>query len=132
MTIAVYMFLIFVQLYSIDEEFKIQIRKNDGKSCICSNGINDTSGALCSPYDFKQNCLENGKECLSKRCVNMEPWYIPYFYGINMVGAIWLSCFISAVGQLILASTFSSWYWTFYKDELSCFILLNGIWITLR
>lgn len=130
--IAVYMFLIFVQLYSIDEEFKIQIRKNDGKSCICSNGINDTSGALCSPYEFKQNCLENGKECLSKRCVSMEPWYIPYFYGINLIGAIWLLCFISAVGQLILASTFSSWYWTFYKDELDFFILLNGIWITFR
>lgn len=132
MIIAVYMFTIFLQLYSIDEEFVIQIKKNDGKSCVCLNDYNSTIGASCSPYDFKQNCFENGKECLSKRCVNINPWYIPYFYGIHVVGAIWLACFVSAVGQLILASTFSTWYWTFYKDELTYFILLNGIWKTFR
>lgn len=50
----------------------------------------------------------------------------------NVLGFFWTMFFISGVSDMMLASTFSTWYWTYNKRDLPFFTLTSGIYRTLR
>lgn len=51
---------------------------------------------------------------------------------INVVGFFWGVFFISAFGEMVLAATFATWYWTFYKSDVPFFTLTRGVGRTVR
>ncbi|KOB67587.1 Choline transporter-like protein 4, partial [Operophtera brumata] len=51
---------------------------------------------------------------------------------VNLLGFFWMMFFISGVSDMMLASTFSTWYWTFKKKDLPFFTLTSGIFRTIR
>lgn len=51
---------------------------------------------------------------------------------VNVVGFFWGICFVSAFGDMVLAFTFATWYWTFRKKELRFFVLTTGFLRTVR
>lgn len=54
------------------------------------------------------------------------------FQALNFVGFLWLASFISAITEIILAGTFSTWYWTFKKSRVPFFVLTQAVGRTLR
>lgn len=54
------------------------------------------------------------------------------FTGINVFGFLWGAFFVSALGQMILASVFATWYWTFRKRNLPFFAVTEATLRTLR
>jgi solute carrier family 44 (choline transporter-like protein), member 2/4/5 len=41
-------------------------------------------------------------------------------------------CFITAFGEMVLAATFATWYWTFTKTKVPVFTLTRGLGRTIR
>ena len=101
------------------------------------------NGDLCNPLTFSQNCfgrttysfLRQTNPCLKAACRFKQiesPYFIGYFHAWNVVGFFWVVCFISAFGEMVLAATFATWYWTFHKSNVPFFTLLNGLTRTVR
>lgn len=123
-------------LLSIGEKkFAIEIVDDKDNSCKCTGGLNYTAGASCNPSIFNINCREKGELCISMAChlqTVVGPKNINYAYGIHILGGLWSFFFISALGEMILAATFATWYWTMRKSDLPFFTLLVSIWRTIR
>jgi solute carrier family 44 (choline transporter-like protein), member 2/4/5 len=54
------------------------------------------------------------------------------FQIITLFGGYWGTCFAMAFGEMVLASTFATWYWTMNKSEVPNFNLLLALCKTLR
>jgi len=50
----------------------------------------------------------------------------------NLFGLLWMLFFFSAMGEMILAGAFASWYWTFDKSDTPSLPLLSSIGRVLR
>lgn len=61
-----------------------------------------------------------------------ETWKEWTFIAVHIIGFIWFYCFVTALGEMILASTFATWYWTFKKRDVPFFALATGAWRTIR
>lgn len=48
------------------------------------------------------------------------------------MGAIWALYFVVAFGEMVLAATFATWYWTFHKSNVPFFTVLTGMGRTIR
>jgi len=57
---------------------------------------------------------------------------IPYLHVYNAFCFFWGVFFVSALGEMILASTFATWYWTFNKNDVPFFTLTTATGRTLR
>lgn len=57
--------------------------------------------------------------------------YFP-LQAINVVGFFWTMFFITALGEMVLAATFATWYWTFHKSDVPYFTLTVGLGRTIR
>lgn len=79
------------------------------------------------------------------------PKYSPYLHGkiafelirtnkilifvvlaVNVFGFFWLEFFVSAFGQMVLATIFATWYWTFRKRNLPFFAVTDAACTVLR
>lgn len=58
--------------------------------------------------------------------------YVNYLHAFNIFGIFWGLFFVSALGEIILAATFATWYWTFNKSDVPFFVLTVSIGRTLR
>ncbi|KAJ8934587.1 hypothetical protein NQ314_013263 [Rhamnusium bicolor] len=58
--------------------------------------------------------------------------FYPYLQAINVFGFFWLVFFVSALGQMVLASVFAQWYWTFNKRALPFFAVTAALCRTIR
>ncbi|XP_014208332.1 CTL-like protein 2 [Copidosoma floridanum] len=96
--------------------------------------LNDS--ASCDPETFNSKCkTSNGDACLFLQCRLQErvnPGYVKFFHTINFVGFYWLLFFVSGFEYMVLGGTFSSWYWTFNKDNVGNFSLFESISRTIR
>jgi len=73
---------------------------------------------MCDPTMFNTAC----GNCTSDNCPQcvfhkfgpsvMDTWFQVY----NFCGLFWLLFFFSAMGEMVLAGSFSGWYWTLDKD----------------
>ncbi|XP_011311619.1 CTL-like protein 2 isoform X2 [Fopius arisanus] len=102
--------------------------------CKCQN-FNYTVKSSCDPEIFNSKCEENGGICVSTVCrlqKENSPSAIGLAYFIHIVGGIWICIFLSAIGDMTLAGTFASWYWTINKHDVSFFTVSESLWRTVR
>lgn len=50
----------------------------------------------------------------------------------NVFGFFWGVFFVSALGEMVLAATFATWYWTFHKKDVPYFTLTVGLGRSIR
>ncbi|XP_050674068.1 choline transporter-like 2 isoform X2 [Leptidea sinapis] len=137
--VIAYGVLVLMFLMSIgDSAFRVVNFKND-TTCDCA-GIYTEEGQECNPAKFVSSCRDTASvggalPCSLASChftgVN-NPNNIIYLHLVNLLGFFWMMSFISGVTDMMLASTFSTWYWTFRKKDLPFFTLTSGIYRTLR
>lgn len=133
--VVVYGISISLYLYTIwKPNYRVEML-NDG--CTCEGSLNYVHNSTCVPDVFNAHCKQqwSGEPCILSACnlVNKDrPWFINYFHAINLVGFYWLFFFISAFGEMVLAATFATWYWTFKKRDVPYFTISIGFWRTLR
>ncbi|XP_064552988.1 choline transporter-like 2 [Drosophila montana] len=117
--------------------FRMVQRLNDAgevtnEPCVCGGpAINYTVGAACDPKIFQQNCHINQRRdsCIQTTCSFVEidnPPLVRWAMGYNVFGFLWLSFFISAFSDMVLAATFARWYWTFKKRDVPYFTLTHA------
>ncbi|XP_063909767.1 choline transporter-like 2 isoform X2 [Zophobas morio] len=104
----------------------------------CSTTCTDyKNGDLCEPDSFRNyNCMNdhmNSCQNLTCKFITMEnPALYPWLQAFNVVGFLWGTFFSSALGQMILASVFATWYWTWNKSNLPFFAVIEASGQTLR
>ncbi|XP_021707993.1 CTL-like protein 2 isoform X3 [Aedes aegypti] len=138
--ILVIAFSVVVGLYlaSIGEPIHRVYGLNTSTSCVCDNGYRD--GDICDPTVFNDHCRNSVIRAPDARCTDAachfqeinSPKEVGYFHAVNVVGFFWGICFVSAFGDMVLAFTFATWYWTFRKKELRFFVLTTGFLRTVR
>lgn len=106
---------------------------NKTDSCVCTGLAADyVNGGECSISILKNYCTGN---CASAVCsfygVN-TPNVVSYLQAYNVIGFLWAVFFISAFGEMVLASTFATWYWTFHKSDVPFFTVMTGMGRTVR
>ncbi|XP_044258638.1 choline transporter-like 2 isoform X2 [Tribolium madens] len=133
--IGVIAFAICVALYLAttgDPEYKVRGMTSD---CPCFNISTIHNGTKCDPAQFKNFTCLASTLCSGVTCkfttMNNPKWY-PYLQAFNVFGFFWGTFFVSALGQMILASVFATWYWTFNKSNLPFFAVLEATGRTLR
>lgn len=89
----------------------------------------------CDPEVFRAHChIEHtNKPCLETVCrfVEIEKTKTTQMYMFFSVFAyVWVTFFISAYGEMVLACTFSMWYWTFDKKNVATTPILKAMGIT--
>ncbi|KAM8706509.1 hypothetical protein ACLKA7_010731 [Drosophila subpalustris] len=100
--------------------------------CVCNGpAINYTVGEACDPKIFQQYCHINQRldNCIQTTCSFVEinnPTWIRWSMAYNIFGFLWLSFFISAFSDMVLAATFARWYWTFKKRDVPYFTLTHA------
>ncbi|XP_045760351.1 choline transporter-like 2 isoform X3 [Maniola jurtina] len=137
--IIAYGILVLMFLLSIGESaFRVVNLRND-TSCSCG-GVYTEEGASCNPLTFAEKCHDTSSvggllPCQLASCHFTgidNPHNVIYMHLVNLLGFFWAMFFISGVADMMLASTFSTWYWTFHKNDLPFFTLTSGIYRTLR
>ncbi|XP_039765563.1 choline transporter-like 2 isoform X1 [Pararge aegeria] len=137
--IIAYGILVLMFLLSIGESaFRVVNLRND-TTCSC-NGVYTEEGAPCNPLTFVEKCHDTSSvggllPCQLASCHFTgidNPQIVIYMQLVNVLGFFWAMFFISGVADMMLASTFSTWYWTFHKNDLPFFTLTSGIYRTLR
>ena len=90
----------------------------------------DRVGETCDPATFNSTDLAAVCECVfTQYGPNSLANYLQIY---NVFGLFWGLCFVSALGEMVLAGAFSSWYWTLDKDEVPTFAVTNSFGRTLR
>lgn len=134
--VVVYGVSVSVYLYTIwQPNYRIEMIRDD--NCQCDRSLNYFQNSTCSPDVFNSNCRQAGtsEPCFLSACnlVSKDrPWFINYFHAVNLVGFYWLFFFVSAFGEMVLAATFATWYWTFKKRNVPYFTISIGLWRTIR
>ncbi|CAH0747569.1 unnamed protein product [Diatraea saccharalis] len=137
---AVIAYGIFVLMFIMsmgESAFRVVNLKND-TSCDC-RGVYTEDYVDCNPATFTLNCHDTSegslKPCNLASChfTGLDsPTSVIYLHLVNLLAFFWTMFFISGVSDMMLASTFSTWYWTFHKRDLPFFTLTAGICRTLR
>ncbi|XP_052747500.1 choline transporter-like 2 isoform X2 [Bicyclus anynana] len=137
--VIAYGVLVLMFLLSIgDSAFRVVNMRND-TDCDCG-GLYKEEGDSCDPIKFFQKCHDTSSvgtilPCRLASChfTGIENQNnVIYMHLVNLLGFFWAMFFISGVADMMLASTFSTWYWTFHKNDLPFFTLTSGIYRTLR
>ncbi|XP_055909374.1 choline transporter-like 2 isoform X2 [Eupeodes corollae] len=129
-----------------DPSFIVTRSAESTEDCRCEGiATNYTRGAACDPVIFQNHCflkpssfaLFSGQNnpCIETGCFFEgigNPKIVSYFQIYNFIGFLWLSFFISALGEMVLAATFATWYWTFHKSDVPYFVLSQAFGRTVR
>ncbi|XP_018804709.1 PREDICTED: CTL-like protein 2 isoform X1 [Bactrocera latifrons] len=98
--------------------------------CECVGAASEYKvGGHCDPKIFQQNCFTNIDQhipCKQTSCSFAEiehPPFVTWSICYNVFGFFWLTFFIAAFSDMVLALTFATWYWTFRKREVPFFTL---------
>jgi choline transporter-like protein 2/4/5 len=100
-------------------------------NCNCTtNSSAYEDGGVCNPSTFEE-CLNNcSASCMLQS--HEKEQYIDYLHALNIFGVFWGLFFVSALGQMILAGTFATWYWTFNKSDVPFFTVTISTGRTFR
>ncbi|XP_053945220.1 choline transporter-like 2 [Anastrepha ludens] len=126
-------------LGSIGEPAFRMIRQLDSNSqtgvsnenCVCTGpAVEYKVGGRCDPQIFEQNCYNTDffarSPCRRTTCSFAEiehPPFVTWSIVYNVFGFFWLTFFIAAFSDMVLALTFATWYWTFKKRDVPFFTL---------
>ncbi|KAJ2946563.1 hypothetical protein O0L34_g12617 [Tuta absoluta] len=136
--VIAYGVIVLMYLMSIGEAaFKLVNFGNEtDPNCVCSNGIYSQNNVPCDPYIFTTNCQDiTTKGLCEKATCHFQgldnPTHVIYLHLVNLLGFFWAMFFVSGVADMMLASTFATWYWTFKKKDVPFFALTGGIFRVL-
>ena len=105
---------VFVCMYLASSSEKQYVFEGTDDACT-PNTVNDTDvRGECIFYKLGPNELEN------------------YLQIYNIFGLFWGLCFVSALGEMVLAGAFSSWYWVLNKSDVPTFPVLYSFARTFR
>ena len=76
--------------------------------------FNNTETCECNFYKLSNNELEN------------------YLQLYNVFGLFWGLCFVAALGEMVLAGAFSSWYWVLDKSDVPSLPVISSLGRTFR
>lgn len=102
------------------------------ENCICGAPVSHYKiGDTCDPKLFQQHCYSTPQRapCSQTSCsfTQLEhPSIVNWFIVYNVFGYLWLTFFISAFNDMVLAGTFANWYWCFKKKDLPYFTLTKS------
>ncbi|XP_059489067.1 choline transporter-like 2 isoform X2 [Neocloeon triangulifer] len=107
------------------------------KSCQCQNPKLYHNQFNCEKESFKRDCHDanSGGECLTASCAFHsygKDAIITWFHTYNIVGLFWGLFFVSAFGEMVLAGTFATWYWTFKKENVPFYTVTSAFFRTIR
>uniref|UniRef100_A0A6M2DXS4 Choline transporter-like protein n=1 Tax=Xenopsylla cheopis TaxID=163159 RepID=A0A6M2DXS4_XENCH len=134
--VIAYAVVIALHLSSIGEQdFKV-VGMTEDWTC-SGDALSYKNNASCTPEVFNKFCTKRYNNhpdefatCHLKGIDN--PAQVNWFHAYNVLGFFWVLFFISALGDMILAATFATWYWTFNKDNVPYFTLTAGLARTFR
>ncbi|XP_031621566.1 CTL-like protein 2 isoform X4 [Contarinia nasturtii] len=136
--IIVTAFAVAVGLYlsSIGTPKNQVLRMSEEPNCHCfGNASHYKDGVTCDPFIFNAFCKAGNALCEKAACNFKEiesPRIVPYFQALNVFGFFWGIFFVSALGEMVLAATFATWYWTFHKKDVPYFTLTVGLGRSIR
>ncbi|XP_026811384.1 CTL-like protein 2 [Rhopalosiphum maidis] len=116
--------------------FKVKGLANDHQ-CVCNNSYYK-DGDWCTESKWEWYCSatdQNNTMCKFAKCAydhSVSQDFITGLQLFNVFGMLWLMNFVSAFSQMVLAITFTSWYWTFHKRDLPFFSLTSSFYKTIR
>merc|ERR1711862_467112 len=101
------------------------------------NGKEYEENDKCDPKDFETADPDDGCPNLNvtSACIfyaRNQPSSAIYMQIYNLFGLLWMLFFFSAMGEMVLAGAFASWYWTFNKNDTPSLPLLSSIGRVLR
>ena len=110
--------LVCMYLASSSQKQYIQVNIEDG-GC-------ESAGEKCDPDQFN----ETSCECIFyKLGPNERENYLQIY---SVFGLFWGLCFVAALGEMVLAGAFSSWYWVMDKKDVPSFPVLFSFARTFR
>jgi choline transporter-like protein 2/4/5 len=89
------------------------------------------SGDICNPHTFAA-CSNSCRTAVCQFFSYEKDKYVDYLHAFNIFGIFWGLFFVSALGEMILAATFATWYWTFDKSDVPFFALTVSVGRTFR
>jgi len=90
-----------------------------------------TLNQTCSPESWDAS-VDGGDGCVCTFIRLGKNSLANYFQLYNLFMLFWSLCFVTAMGEMVLAGAFSSWYWTLHKSDLPSLPLLGSFGRTLR
>ncbi|XP_026323830.1 CTL-like protein 2 isoform X2 [Hyposmocoma kahamanoa] len=143
--VIAYGVVVLMYLLSIGKPVFSVVNLESDPDCDC-NGHYTKDQEACDPVTFSTYCHDRTASsgipgfavapCRNATChfagLENENMLVYLYHFINLLGFFWTMFFISGVADMMLASTFSTWYWTFHKRDLPFFTLTSGIYRTLR
>ncbi|KAJ0181029.1 hypothetical protein K1T71_003114 [Dendrolimus kikuchii] len=136
--VIAYGVIVLMYLLSIGESAFYIVNLEKDTNCDC--GATYTKDyERCEPAKFTISC-HNKTGSLIEACglaschfTGLDsPTSVVYLHLANLLGFFWTAFFISGVSDMMLASAFSTWYWTFHKRDLPFFTLTAGTCRTIR
>lgn len=88
-------------------------------------------GYVCDPDTFR-DCSSQCGNALCQFLSYEKEQYVDYLHAFNIFGIFWGLFFVSAFGEMVLAGTFATWYWTFNKSDVPFFTVTASIGRTVR
>ncbi|KAK9719051.1 Plasma-membrane choline transporter [Popillia japonica] len=124
LAVAVYISTVGNPLYEVRD-----FSSNECNTAACNNNTVQ-NGDTCDVNTFSSIC---SSPCPAQcRFIQMSDSYAIYLHIFNGVGLFWGVFFISALCEMILASTFATWYWTFNKSNVPFFTVTTATLRTFR
>ncbi|XP_026466884.1 CTL-like protein 2 [Ctenocephalides felis] len=77
------------------------------------------------PFDAYEDCKMTKRDFGNNE---EDPDFLPLiFHAYNGIAFVWLAIFISMMGDMVLAMSFATWYWTFNKSDVPFFTVFQSI-----
>ncbi|XP_040581973.1 choline transporter-like protein 2 [Lepeophtheirus salmonis] len=132
--VVIFWFIIVAMFFASSGEAQYRVNLNGDTCADCMNGkVPFKTGDSCHIEIF--NC-SSSPDCKLSRCefFRYGPTDVANILQlINLFGLFWGLFFISAMGQMILAGAFASWYWAFDKKrDVPSTPLLSSSYRTFR
>jgi len=96
------------------------------------NFLLQKNGTVCLPELFKRDCtlcVDKGGTCAFNKYESES--YIIYLHFANLFGFFWVFQFVKGMGEMILAGTFATWYWTLRKSDVPFFVVTRSFFRSL-
>lgn len=116
---------VLVMLYLASSTHPVYKAAMDGCTCHTPN-VTYVAGDRCDPETFHV-CSASCPNAVCHFYGSEKEEYVNYLQAYNTFGIFWMLCFVSAVGEMILAATFATWYWTFNKSDVPFFTITNSM-----
>lgn len=130
--------LVGVYVYSLEDSFYQVVNFANDNQCLCDNNYYTVDGQWCIPSKWSQMCHSTSNPNLSCplatcKFISKTPNnFVTYLFLFNIFAYFWSSSFVSALSEMILASTFATWYWTVHKRDVPFFTVTTAVFRTIR